>query len=209
MSLMAHNHPLDLVDELDDDELYLELRKFNPTVGPVVDSTRGLYRKLLRRSLDSSPSAVAAAVPLPDDEEFEELNQTTEVGEDALAATGSGKKSPRNKSARTRNTPGSESPIVTPSTKLTHRSHGKQVSFSEEVEWVQNDPDDVNVKTGWSFFCKAVVVMAFISFVAVLLIGFGASYINQLDDATPSNPQRFKFESPDDQPDGEIPGEQI
>ena len=55
ISIQAMAHLLEEeINQLDDDVLFERLRVFKPHLGPVVDSTRGLYRKmLLNCQLDS------------------------------------------------------------------------------------------------------------------------------------------------------------
>ena len=49
----------ELVDTLSDEDLYYRLKEFKPDLGPVVDSTRSLYKRLLVKALQGDASAAS------------------------------------------------------------------------------------------------------------------------------------------------------
>lgn len=49
----------ELVDTLSDEDLYYRLKEFKPDLGPVVDSTRSLYKRLLTKALQGDVSAAS------------------------------------------------------------------------------------------------------------------------------------------------------
>ena len=49
----------ELVDTLSDEDLYYRLKEFKPDLGPVVDSTRSLYKRLLAKALQGEASAAS------------------------------------------------------------------------------------------------------------------------------------------------------
>lgn len=46
------------METLSDEDLYYRLREFKPDLGPVVDSTRSLYKRLLLKALQGDPNAM-------------------------------------------------------------------------------------------------------------------------------------------------------
>ena len=54
---------MDLID-LSDDDLHSELRAYYPNIGPVVDSTRGLYKKMLIKAREegANPAVLAPRI---------------------------------------------------------------------------------------------------------------------------------------------------
>ena len=49
----------ELVDTLSDEDLYYRLKEFKPELGPVVDSTRSLYKRLLLKALQGDLTATS------------------------------------------------------------------------------------------------------------------------------------------------------
>lgn len=49
----------ELVETLSDEDLYFRLKEFKPELGPVVDSTRSLYKRLLLKALQGDASATS------------------------------------------------------------------------------------------------------------------------------------------------------
>lgn len=197
----------DPVEDLSDEELFQELRKYKPDVGPVVDSTRGLYRKLLRRSIDPSttiPTDVysnASTSESNGSEEFElltgEQDQVMTVPSSASPSSfcpptaSSTRQTRQSTGSRGRTTPVSSpitsqpaSPVTQPGLSadtgsgLKKRRKDLRVSFDNNVEWVQNDPDDeLEPRTGWSFFLKALVIIAGLSILLSIGINMWADWM--------------------------------
>lgn len=205
----------DPVEDLSDEELYQELRKYKPDVGPIVDSTRGLYRKLLRRSIDPNTVIPAIVHPSPNSssesngsEEFElltgEQDQVMTVPSSAspssfTAPTASSSRQTRQSTTSRGRMPGDGggggSPIISqpssptmqssisadPGSGLKKRRKDLRVSFDNNVEWVQNDPDDgMEPRTGWSFFLKALLIIAGLSILLSIGINMWADWMQEL-----------------------------
>lgn len=49
----------EIVEALCDEDLYSRLKEFKPDLGPVVDSTRSLYKRLLIKALESNQDATS------------------------------------------------------------------------------------------------------------------------------------------------------
>lgn len=49
----------ELVETLSDEDLYFRLKEFKPELGPVVDSTRSLYKRLLLKALQGDLTATS------------------------------------------------------------------------------------------------------------------------------------------------------
>ena len=189
VSLPAHPHvrhifPVAVMDEddqiakLDDATLFQEIHKLLPDAGPVVDSTRRLYRKMLRRSMglpsvpfaaeksSASPPSIVHQEPVVNEEEgFEVLDAGEEPG-----ATSSPQRGGRSSRGRL-STPSVSSEAASPRPEeqsgLKQR-HNRRVSFDDNVEWVQNDPEEQPASL--SFFVKAVLIGAFLCFILTLSI---------------------------------------
>ena len=174
---MSDDDVYDPVADYDDDALFAEVRRLNPDAGPVVDSTRGLYRNLLRRSI-GSPGAVAQQTSVPTEEAEEALEHLEKrvgaSGVQTVPATASSKRSSRGRPSTEGETRAetSRSPVErTPPVAGLKKRHGRRVSFDSNVEWVQNDPEDALVQPrGLSYFAKAVLFFIASTIVLTLLI---------------------------------------
>lgn len=174
----------DPVDNLDDDSLYREMRKYKPDVGPIVDSTRNLYRKMLRKSLDgplfahvtpaASTSAPATTSPVLIEQEEESPRMSAEVP--AVPARIPSQKGTRSSRGRLSTSSAVTTEAVTsrPDPEPVESGSGlkqrinRRVSFDDNVEWVQNDPEEEPASL--SFFLKAVLIGAFLCLILTLAI---------------------------------------
>jgi hypothetical protein len=162
------------IDQLDDDALYTEVRKYKPDAGPVVDSTRSLYRRILRKSLDggitltpdrNSSAGPSDQVPETREDEFEVLEELPAEDAEPAVPVSSNTRASR---GRTSTATASPNQTASPIPELRKR-HSRQVSFDDNVEWVQNDPEEEAPVT-ISFFLKAVLIGAFLCLIVTLFI---------------------------------------
>lgn len=159
------------VDTLSDEDLYSQLRVFRPELGPVVDTTRILYRNMLKKALDGKLSPVVSpfsSIPSSQDGDVFSLPN----------------KSPRRRKAHqeddTFEVLGDD---ATSAEKAEEALEGmnlsnKYVDSDYRDEWVQNDAVEVS-PARFSFFLKAVFFGIVACFVAIAFIQYWVEQHNR------------------------------
>lgn len=142
------------VDSLTDEELFNQLRVYRPDVGPVVDSTRSLYRSLLRKALQGI------------------LTPTSSQEQVSIQA----RKSPRRKTTQlVAETPDDTFEILGGDIP---EKEAQEWLENHPQEWVQNDPNEV-ASVKFSFFFKCVFYGVLVSFFAIVYINYLVKQQNQ------------------------------
>jgi len=133
------------IDSLSDHDLYAQLRVYRPHLGPVVDSTRALYRNLLRKALNGE-----------------------------LSPSGSPNTSLENrvkKSPAKRRKQDEEDSIDDEQFEVLGAEIPVPVKPYEE-EWVQNDPMDLESPGRFTFFLKSIFFGGIVALIAIAFIQY-------------------------------------
>lgn len=155
------------VDNLSDEELYSYLSMYKSKIGPVVNSTRDLYRNMLRKAITDGGSlakheleneSIAATTGSDLAEDFEIIGDE----ENCLAAG---------------DVQGDQS---------NDEEDDDDVELAEEVdvigsnEWVQNDPQEalIDPNKPKNFFFKAFIIGALLSIGAVIVLYLLSMYLD-------------------------------
>lgn len=154
---------VDWVDDLDDENLYNHLREYRQHLGPVVETTRSLYRTLLKKALVEGSPKLSEIAGTGDVVEPLQESPTVELRS---------RKSPRRRSRKS-------SPIVDEVNDEDEEDEEFEVISPDEVaavketdyeggEWVQNDPHEV--APAFSFFVRAFLFGLGLSALAIFII---------------------------------------
>lgn len=149
------------VDNLSDGELYSYLSMYKPSIGPVVDSTRDLYRKMLRKAITDGGS----------------LSKHEVENESTAATTGSDLAEDFEIIGDDENSPAAGD--------VQENHLDDEVELAEEAdvigsnEWVQNDPQEALIDPSKStFFFKTFVIGFILSTASLVFMYLLSKYLD-------------------------------
>lgn len=147
----------DEVDTLSDEQLYTYLSMYKPSIGPVVDSTRDLYRKMLLRAIADGGSLSK--------HELENESTAATTGSDLdFEIIGEDENSPA---------AGDVQEFIDDDKFIE-----EGVDVIGENEWVQNDPQEALIDPNPSSFCLKAFLFGFLLSSAFICIIFLLSFFS-------------------------------